>query len=357
MKVKISENKYVLNTITIVIISYVCIFLYAFNTISVIDFLKVFSLIVLISISCFVFGGALGFLFGIPNHKDADMNDRFERNTSLRQISDWLTKIIVGITLVELKNIFNFFKQTVLIISKLINTDLSINVLVAVIIIEFIIIGFVLIYILTITVFFKDLVDSDNTILTLLSNLNLDPSDMKITDLIEDDSKFISEEKKSQILKYVSKNGIKVDNIYLAKRLAKILYQMKEYSNSAAAYSWAFNLNNDDISLKINEAFIRSKFLKQFESSNSILKELISKNNNLAIPFYNIACNFNRELRDLINNSINDESYILNLRKEVENNLREAFLRDRGLYIEAIKDSELDGIDIKSIFNGIERNE
>lgn len=54
-------------------------------------------------------GGVLGFLFGIPLSpvaKDDDGADsrRYRSNTSLEQISDWLTKIIVGVGLVELQN-------------------------------------------------------------------------------------------------------------------------------------------------------------------------------------------------------------------------------------------------------------
>ncbi len=54
-------------------------------------------------------GGIVGFLFGIPltNQKDAQnsgesANGSLKANTGLEQVSDWLTKIIVGVGLVQL---------------------------------------------------------------------------------------------------------------------------------------------------------------------------------------------------------------------------------------------------------------
>jgi tetratricopeptide (TPR) repeat protein len=54
-------------------------------------------------------GVLLGFLFGIPRTLQGDAADKTKRtyqvNTNLEQISDWLTKIIVGITLIDLRAI------------------------------------------------------------------------------------------------------------------------------------------------------------------------------------------------------------------------------------------------------------
>jgi hypothetical protein len=53
-------------------------------------------------------GGVLGFLFGVPRLRAAtpqnpSATSSFVPNTNLEQISDWLTKIIVGATLVQLR--------------------------------------------------------------------------------------------------------------------------------------------------------------------------------------------------------------------------------------------------------------
>jgi hypothetical protein len=61
-----------------------------------------------------LFGSVIGFLFGVPKYRKNDdpkialISGSYQPNTNLEQISDWLTKIIVGVGLVELKNIVSF---------------------------------------------------------------------------------------------------------------------------------------------------------------------------------------------------------------------------------------------------------
>ena len=77
------------------------------------------------ALACGAAGGTIGFLFGIPRvlqdssthpprpsddqpsptHGAASDEYRIQVNTNLEQISDWLTKIIVGVGLVELKSL------------------------------------------------------------------------------------------------------------------------------------------------------------------------------------------------------------------------------------------------------------
>jgi len=76
-----------------------------------------------IAIGAWMGGGALGFLFGVPRYKSAPEHETtntsspvrdvmaFTPNTNLEQISDWLTKIIVGATLVQLGQIKVMFIQ------------------------------------------------------------------------------------------------------------------------------------------------------------------------------------------------------------------------------------------------------
>jgi hypothetical protein len=65
-------------------------------------------------------GSILGFLFGVPRRSvelpdgsepNSSQKSRslYQPNTNLEQISDWLTKIIIGIGLVEIKNLIGFF--------------------------------------------------------------------------------------------------------------------------------------------------------------------------------------------------------------------------------------------------------
>jgi hypothetical protein len=65
--------------------------------------------------AAFVAGGQIGFLFGIPRVLETDAEplpsadgvprSRYRVNTNLEQISDWLTKILVGVGLTQLPKI------------------------------------------------------------------------------------------------------------------------------------------------------------------------------------------------------------------------------------------------------------
>jgi hypothetical protein len=56
------------------------------------------------ALAAFWLVGIIGFLFGIPNSAPEDITT----NQSLEQIADWLTKIIIGATLVQLGTIGSF---------------------------------------------------------------------------------------------------------------------------------------------------------------------------------------------------------------------------------------------------------
>lgn len=73
--------------------------------------------------ACLLSGIALGFLFGIPRAEkfrykaDSDHNANasfYSDNTNLEDISDWLTKIIVGLTLVKFNTILSWLNHSAL---------------------------------------------------------------------------------------------------------------------------------------------------------------------------------------------------------------------------------------------------
>jgi hypothetical protein len=68
-----------------------------------------FGVGVVIGSSAFLIGGLVGFLFGIPRTVTSPTRaagaTQYRGNTNLEQVSDWLTKIIVGISLVEIGRI------------------------------------------------------------------------------------------------------------------------------------------------------------------------------------------------------------------------------------------------------------
>jgi hypothetical protein len=82
------------------------------------------ALAIIAASACAIIGGLIGFLFGIPRYiraKDssgavsvAGGGSDWGPNTNLEQISDWLTKILVGVTLVQ----FNEVRKTLEDIAK-----------------------------------------------------------------------------------------------------------------------------------------------------------------------------------------------------------------------------------------------
>jgi MFS family permease len=70
------------------------------------DSWQIFAVAVLLAACAFALGSLLGFLFGIPQYLAKEKSTDADRatylpNTNLTQISDWLTKIIIGVGLVQ----------------------------------------------------------------------------------------------------------------------------------------------------------------------------------------------------------------------------------------------------------------
>lgn len=94
---------------------------YAFSIRSDSNSLAVGSLGVLLAGGCLLIGALVGFLFGIPrsllhegdaaNGEKNQVAGRYRPNTNLEQISDWLTKILVGVGLTQMAQIPNYLRD------------------------------------------------------------------------------------------------------------------------------------------------------------------------------------------------------------------------------------------------------
>lgn len=102
-------------------------------------------------------GAALGFLFGIPravseSNREQSMLDgcpSYQVNTNLEQVSDWLTKIIVGVGLVEATTIVGHLKAASKQLALAMGGESVPPSLAGAILIYFSIIGFMLCYLWT----------------------------------------------------------------------------------------------------------------------------------------------------------------------------------------------------------------
>lgn len=99
---------------TAVVVAVLLLFIYAVNATP--SFTIVFAVELIVGLAALVSGALLGFLFGIPRTPRATasgaatVTDRavYEPSNNLEQVSDWLTKILVGATLVQLKELREF---------------------------------------------------------------------------------------------------------------------------------------------------------------------------------------------------------------------------------------------------------
>jgi hypothetical protein len=94
-----------------------CILLFSANVTETQNFFARAGASLALGIGGVILGALLGFVFGIPRTLQHDVapgpnpstteQDKigYQINTNLEQISDWLTKIIIGVGLVELRNI------------------------------------------------------------------------------------------------------------------------------------------------------------------------------------------------------------------------------------------------------------
>lgn len=110
-------------------------------------FLQSLGILIIIGLTSLVSGGLFGFLFGIPKSNDLEQiqvtKENYRSNTNLEQISDWLTKILIGAALVQFKEIgiilFDFSEK----VTDSFTDSIKYPMFIFLIIIYFLVIGFV----------------------------------------------------------------------------------------------------------------------------------------------------------------------------------------------------------------------
>ena len=120
-------------------------------------FLDVLGRGVLIACASFLVGVLLGFIFGIPRalqshsqgQNQTDTGLTYQVNTNLEQISDWLTKIIVGVSLVELGRVPELFRRLGDYLSACLGELCKSPSVAVVVVVLFVVLGFLAGYLLT----------------------------------------------------------------------------------------------------------------------------------------------------------------------------------------------------------------
>jgi hypothetical protein len=104
-----------------------------------IESVTAFGILFLLALAATGGGGILGFVFGVPRFRtDAHVTSTFLYNSNLEQISDWLTKIIIGATLVQIDDIARAIGRVSLFIGREIGHEGSATAACSVIIFSFV---------------------------------------------------------------------------------------------------------------------------------------------------------------------------------------------------------------------------
>lgn len=207
-------------------------------------------------------GYLVGFLFGIPRviQSDGKQNSsnqfqyRLQVNTNLEQISDWLTKIIVGLGLIQLKTIPDHISQVSSVIAKGLGKGTE-SIAVA-IFLYFSIEGFLAGYLITrlfLTGAFKR---ADQSVLNdeekeIIQEKEISPIDIKLSKSDEIKPKSAVERVAKKITTYSLNELTNPDEF---ATWAKAQFLQKKFDESIKGYSMAVVQSPDDIKLRLEYA-------------------------------------------------------------------------------------------------------
>lgn len=338
-KIKEEDKHYFVSFYFVLVISLVSISLFAYNNE---HWFTIVSSSVVISIASFLVGALMGFIFGFPHAENE------KQNRSFKDVTEWLTKIIIGLGLVELKTLYRLFNVNVVALSDSLGLDTNLSLLFGGLIIAYSIMGFLLGYCITVTEIFKRIVwfnkqVDDLRVKKILEQVPGQQVDIKVTSPAEAAESLIPESNLEELVSILE--GMKdykvFDNSEL-KKLAVVLYKAKHYELAIKAFETAYEKDKTDFFSLLNAGYILSKKLLRHDLANQLLDKLIADAPKYGGAFYNKACNYIR----------------MNDFERAKENIKQALTYDATLYAMAEKDEELKPIhaDIKKIFEEIRKN-
>ncbi len=286
----------------------VFIFLYVFRADSINRAISTFGIIGAVSGASFVLGFLIGFLFGVP--RTVESNDptlsknsqtRVQANTNLEQISDWLTKILVGVGLTQITPILSFLKTKVIdnLASgfDLLNTgnidnykpsSLAISITIG-ITTYFIVSGFIIGYFYTVLVFSQSLKDNYGQLEEKIDNSNkINNRIQLLRQIIDIISPFTTEANFLQEDYMYGRKGNQDALTKAIKNIDEILSRLGLDNDSIPLSFNDFleeiknNIDNDDYVLFRSTDYVNLATLlalkKDYENANKFLDKAISTN-------------------------------------------------------------------------------
>ena len=186
----------------------------------------------MVMLASFSVGALVGFIFGIPRTLQEDVKKGVKANSNLEQLSDWLTKIIVGVGLVESKEVFQLVSGLAENLSQgFPDTQMGFTIILSTLIFYFFG-GFFISYLwsrILLERIFQENLDTENRIVAL----------EKTRDLQDEISELQSTYKKEKAKSIIEKSFDQTkDDKELANTFAKIVGTAYENADYSAINQW-----------------------------------------------------------------------------------------------------------------------
>lgn len=266
------------------------------------NFFQTFGYLFLLGISSLLAGAIIGFLFGIPKTLAISRGDSEKTgntpNTNLEEISDWLTKIIVGLGISQITRIPDKLGELTSYLSSnasTINSDVILYVL-----IFFSIFGFFVAFLSTRIYLGTILSNSDRV--ALQNEEDLDefvgenqqyPENTKFK---TGDFPNLTRVQVAEIpailnkVEYLELSGFDISSKKY-KDLGLILIGAKKFGLAAKYFEKSILKDkSDNISLS-NLAVITGKHFKEFEKADLYFEQILENDKKNSLALYNSACN------------------------------------------------------------------
>lgn len=255
-----------------------------------------FGNLLLISMALTMVGLLVGILFGIPKSpskaEDKTTNSSISANTNLEEVSDWLTKILIGFGIAELSKLDEIVTNVTHSISTMIPAVSA--ALILGITLYFPIYGFLAGWLLTriyLTQIFARLHErlraANNDLITLAKRV-LDDAKMDAnnpTDLRELKSK--ETEVISKVL-FLEENGQKIDG-QVYNKLGLILLAAHNYGIALEYFRKGYESTKDP-KYKVNMGSTMSMGFQKYEKAIEIYLEVLKDHKLYPLAHYNLAC-------------------------------------------------------------------
>lgn len=252
-----------------------------------------FGELILLSLSSLLVGALGGFLFGIPKMgkgKDGGVKS----NTNLEEISDWLTKIIVGIGLAQLPSI----KDNVILLVGFVSDDLAglPKSIIFFLFTYFLLYGFFFSYLSTRIYLGLVFAQSDERVAAAQAGITKATQDIPDNTNHQDDNLIknvdgMDLEALLSKVRIVEKNG-KIDGVTYRK-LGVRFFSEANYGLASEFFKKSYDTGKDLVSL-CNLGVVVGKYFGKHEKADEIFDDVIRQDAVSPLAYYNKACNLIR---------------------------------------------------------------